>query len=182
LKFIEHSKREPEGKRDLFYSILDTSVGTLIIASSDHGLVRILLPHEDDADSTARLQELYPVSTLVEHRERNQSVIDQLAEYFDGSRRTFSLPLEFRGTYFQRMVWKAVARVPFGQTRSYGEIAGEIGKPTACRAVGAANAANPIPIIIPCHRIIGSDGSMTGFGGGIPLKIKLLSMENSIIL
>ncbi|MFH1942641.1 MAG: methylated-DNA--[protein]-cysteine S-methyltransferase, partial [bacterium] len=102
---------------------------------------------------------------------------NQLLEYFNGTRKVFSLPIDLRGTDFQKSVWEAVRKVPYGQTRSYGDIAKAIGNPRASRAVGAANGANPIPIIIPCHRIIGSDGSITGFGGGIPLKQKLLNLE-----
>ena len=182
LKCIERSGKNNETKSNLFYTEMNASIGKLVIASSNHGLVRILLPDEKNGDSISRLQKLYPASTHLEDRVKNQHVIDQLDAYFNRSLKAFSLVLELRGTEFQRMVWMAVARVPFGQTRSYGEIAREIYRPKACRAVGAANGANPIPIIIPCHRIIGSDGSMTGFGGGVPLKIKLLKIENALIL
>jgi methylated-DNA-[protein]-cysteine S-methyltransferase len=103
----------------------------------------------------------------------------QLEEYFAGGRRVFDLPLAPRGTEFERQVWKALLDVPFGETRSYAEIAGAIARPAACRAVGRANGSNPIPIIIPCHRIIGADGSLTGYGGGLPLKRWLLNHEGA---
>ncbi|MDR2476305.1 MAG: methylated-DNA--[protein]-cysteine S-methyltransferase [Treponema sp.] len=101
----------------------------------------------------------------------------QLSEYFNGGRKTFDLPLLLRGTDFQRSVWEALQTIPFGETCSYGKVAVRIGKPKAVRAVGMANNRNPIVIIIPCHRVIGQDGSLTGYGGGLPLKQFLLDME-----
>jgi methylated-DNA-[protein]-cysteine S-methyltransferase len=101
----------------------------------------------------------------------------QLAEYFDGKRKTFNLPLAPEGTEFQKSVWQALQTIPFGETRSYGEIAAQIGKPQASRAVGMANNRNPIVIIIPCHRVIGHDGNLTGYGGGLKVKEFLLHLE-----
>jgi methylated-DNA-[protein]-cysteine S-methyltransferase len=101
----------------------------------------------------------------------------QLDEYFSGRRRAFDLPLEFRGTEFQRSVWNALLEIPYGETRTYGQIADQIGNPTAVRAVGAANGRNPISIITPCHRVIGLSGALTGFGGGLDAKAYLLSLE-----
>ena len=100
-----------------------------------------------------------------------------LANYFEGKQTTFDLPLDPRGTEFQKSVWRALTEIPFGATATYREIAHRIGKPDAVRAVGAANGANPIPIVIPCHRVIGSNGSLTGFGGGLPVKRWLLDHE-----
>jgi methylated-DNA-[protein]-cysteine S-methyltransferase len=101
----------------------------------------------------------------------------QLAEYFNGKRRSFDLPLALHGTDFQRSVWKALQTIPAGETRSYKDIAALIGNPKAVRAVGMANNRNPIVIIVPCHRVIGSDGSLTGYGGGLPAKQYLLNLE-----
>jgi len=101
----------------------------------------------------------------------------QLDEYFSGKRKVFDLPLKLNGTDFQVAVWKALQKIPFGETRSYGEIARAIGKPKAVRAVGMANNRNPIVIIVPCHRVIGHDGSLTGYGGGLELKRQLLELE-----
>jgi methylated-DNA-[protein]-cysteine S-methyltransferase len=101
----------------------------------------------------------------------------QLAEYFAGERRVFDLPLDPRGTDFERRVWQEVAAIPYGETRSYAQVARAAGRPAACRAVGRANGSNPIPLVIPCHRVIGSDGSLTGYGGGLPLKRFLLALE-----
>jgi len=104
----------------------------------------------------------------------------QLQEYFAGERQTFALPLHPLGTPFQLSVWRELARIPYGATISYGEMARRIGQPQAVRAVGAANGRNPLPIVLPCHRVIGADGSLTGFGGGLPTKQFLLSMESRV--
>src|SRR5262249_16865741 len=103
--------------------------------------------------------------------------VDQLTDYFAGKRWSFDLPLDLQGTDFQIRVWRALLEVPYGETRSYGQIAQSIGAPNAVRAVGAANGANPIAIIGPCHRIIGSSGKLTGYGGGLPVKKMLLELE-----
>jgi methylated-DNA-[protein]-cysteine S-methyltransferase len=114
---------------------------------------------------------------LVEDTGRTAGLRRQLAEYFAGTRREFDLRLAPEGTPFERSVWEELRRIPFGETRSYGEIAQAIGRPGAARAVGRANGANPIPIVVPCHRVIGADGSLTGFGGGLEAKSRLLEIE-----
>ncbi len=106
-----------------------------------------------------------------------QQALQQLAEYFNGSRQQFDVKIAPKGTVFQESVWQELCKIPFGQTASYGEIAKRIGNPKACRAVGLANAKNPLPIIVPCHRVIGKDGSLTGFGGGLEIKKQLLDLE-----
>ncbi len=106
----------------------------------------------------------------------------QLEAYFDRRLRAFDLPLAPHGTPFRRAVWEALLGVPYGTTTSYGEIARRIGKPSAVRAVGAANGANPIPVVIPCHRVVGSDGSLTGYGGGLPIKEQLLALEGVTLI
>ena len=100
-----------------------------------------------------------------------------LADYFKGKLKKFTVPLDFQGTDFQKRVWKALLTIPFGETRSYGEIARQLGKPTASRAVGAANGRNPISIMAPCHRVVGSTGQLTGFAGGLKAKNRLLTLE-----
>ena len=109
-----------------------------------------------------------------------REVVRQLKAYFDGRLKAFDLPLAPRGTEFQMQVWRLLRTIPYGRTWSYGEIARRLGRPEASRAVGAANGQNPIPVIIPCHRVIGSDGSLTGFGGGLPIKRKLLALEGAL--
>ena len=103
----------------------------------------------------------------------------QLQEYFAGDRRDFTIPLDLEGTDFQRAAWLALADVPYGETASYGEQAERIGRPRASRAVGAANGKNPVPIVLPCHRIVGADGSLTGFAGGLEMKERLLAHERA---
>jgi methylated-DNA-[protein]-cysteine S-methyltransferase len=114
---------------------------------------------------------------VVEDPARTAEVRRQLEQYFAGERREFDLTLAPAGTPFELAVWEELRRIPFGETRSYGEIARTLGRPTAYRAVGRANGANPIPIVVPCHRVIGSDGSLTGFGGGLDAKSRLLELE-----
>ena len=110
-----------------------------------------------------------------------EEVETQLDSYFASELQEFDLRLELTGTEFQKIVWKMLTKIPYGETWSYGELARHIGRPKASRAVGAANGLNPIPVIIPCHRVIGSDGKLTGFGGGIKTKEYLLNLENNVI-
>jgi methylated-DNA-[protein]-cysteine S-methyltransferase len=106
----------------------------------------------------------------------------QLRAYFDGNLRDFDLPLDMQGTVFQKRVWDELLRIPYGQTRSYMQVAVSVGAPQAVRAVGAANGANPVPIVVPCHRVIGSSGKLTGYGGGLPLKKRLLELEGTLAM
>ena len=157
----------------LAYKIIDSPAGKLKMVASDKGLVAILW--ENDKPRRVPLSEMAEDSkhkVLVE-TER------QLREYFAGERKSFSLPLDMRGTRFQRDVWEALLAIPFGETRSYGELAKKLGNPTASRAVGAANGRNPISIVVPCHRVIGSSGKLTGFAGGLETKARLLEIENA---
>jgi methylated-DNA-[protein]-cysteine S-methyltransferase len=107
------------------------------------------------------------------------AAIEQLQQYFSGTRRAFELPLAAQGTDFQRAVWRALQTIPYGQTVSYGDLAGKLGNAKASRAVGLANGANPLPVVVPCHRVIGADGSLTGFGGGLAIKRALLRLERA---
>jgi methylated-DNA-[protein]-cysteine S-methyltransferase len=106
----------------------------------------------------------------------------QLRAYFDGNLRDFDLPLDMQGTVFQKRVWDELQRIPYGETRSYMQVAVSVGSPQAVRAVGAANGANPVPIVVPCHRVIGSSGKLTGYGGGLPLKKRLLELEGTLAM
>lgn len=109
-----------------------------------------------------------------------QEVLRQLEEYLDGARREFSLPLRPAGTPFQRAVWQALGTIPYGQTRTYGEVAAQVGRPKACRAVGMANNRNPLSILVPCHRVVGKNGALTGYAGGLDVKARLLKLEQTI--
>lgn len=145
--------------------------GDLTLIASDTGLAAILW--DDDAAMQARYS---PRREESDHPVIAATVC-QLEEYFAGTRTTFDLPLDPVGTDFQRDVWRALLTIPYGETRSYADIARAIGRPTATRAVGAANGRNPLPIVTPCHRVIGSNGTLTGFGGGLPNKQLLLALE-----
>jgi methylated-DNA-[protein]-cysteine S-methyltransferase len=132
-------------------------------------------------ESGIRSIEFAPVRSVGGQRDDGSPLIEeavrQLRAYFLGTRREFELPLDPQGTAFQKRVWRHLITIPYGQTRSYRQVAESIGAPLAVRAVGAANGANPIPIVVPCHRVIGAGGKLTGYGGGLPLKQKLLELE-----
>jgi methylated-DNA-[protein]-cysteine S-methyltransferase len=152
--------------------LIDSPVGQLKLVASDKGLAAILW--KDENPRRVRLGSLAedPDNPFLVETER------QLGAYFAGRLKTFTVPLDFRGTEFQKSVWKALLTIPFGETRSYAQIARQIGRPTAARAVGAANGRNPISIIAPCHRVIGSTGALTGFAGGLAAKERLLAIES----
>lgn len=150
---------------------IKSPVGWLKLVAGEHGLAAILW--ENDNPGRVRLGPLaeaknHPVLLETEY---------QLDEYFAGKRRQFSLPFDFAGTGFQKDVWRALSTIPFGETRTYAEIAAQIGRPRAVRAVGAANGKNPLSIVVPCHRVIGSNGKLTGFAGGLEVKAWLLRFE-----
>jgi methylated-DNA-[protein]-cysteine S-methyltransferase len=149
--------------------------GELIVAVDEDGnLVTLVLPNGHGRWQDEILENEYIVAEDVQ---RCAFVTSQLDDYFAGNRRTFDIPLRLEGTAFQKQVWTALRDIPYGSTTSYGKLAERIGNPAAVRAVGMANGMNPIPIIIPCHRVIGADGSLTGFGGGLELKAQLLKLE-----
>ena len=149
---------------DTRFTITDTPVGELLLTGTDDGLTGIqFAPHV--APQGQRDDEVLA------------GVVAQLAEYFAGARTSFDIALAPSGTPFQRGVWSAIAAIPYGETVSYGSIAAELGHPGAARAVGMATGRNPIVIVIPCHRVVGADGSLTGFGGGLDRKTLLLDLE-----
>jgi len=158
---------------------LKTPHGVVTIVCGPKGVLKIELPGERKVrvDPAAIAKKAKLDLPIEEGGDRIERVRDELTEYFEGRRRKFRLPLAPQGTPFQHAVWDAVYAIGFGETTSYGAIAKAIGRPTAFRAVGAANGQNPIPIVIPCHRIVGSAGHLTGFGGGLPLKAALLAHE-----
>jgi methylated-DNA-[protein]-cysteine S-methyltransferase len=163
-----------------YTTTLESPCGPLLCVVDGAGaVVRIdFLTGRDGRDSqqiTRRMRERG--IEVVEDPARTAGLSRQLAEYFAGERRDFDLQLAAAGTPFERSVWEELRRIPFGETRSYGEIARAIGRPGSARAVGRANGANPIPIVVPCHRVIGADGSLTGFGGGLEAKSRLLEIE-----
>ncbi len=155
-----------------YYKWIDSPVGKLKLVASDEGLAAILW--ENDNPKRVRL------SSLIED-EAHPVLVEtesQLNDYFEGKRKVFSIKLDPTGTSFQRKVWQALVEIPFSETRSYGQLAKQVGNAKASRAVGAANGKNPISIIVPCHRAIGASGKLTGFAGGLKRKEFLLILEN----
>lgn len=153
----------------MYYCYLPTPIGDLLLAGERDSLCLIGFPegamrHDPDPD-------------WIYNEQPFEEVRKQLTEYFAGERKEFNVPLGLHGTEFQLQVLEELKRIPYGETTSYGEIARRIGRPKAVRAVGAANGRNPVPIIVPCHRVIGSSGDLTGFGGGLDTKTALLRLE-----
>lgn len=166
--------RQDQGiQKRYVYKMVDSPVGRLTLVATDEGLAGILW--ENDCPRRVQLN--------IEAEDNGHPVLietgRQLEEYFDGRRTEFALRLDLAGTDFQRKVWKALLTIPFGETRSYGQIARQIGSPAAVRAVGAANGRNPVSIIAPCHRVIGATGKLTGFAGGLDTKARLLALEGA---
>ena len=150
-------------------SVFDSPIGKILIAEEDGAITLVGFLTEEPPPEASD-----PPSPLLREAAR------QLLEYFNGDRRVFDLPLCMRGTPFQLAIWNALCGIPYGETRTYADIAAAVGNPKACRAVGMANNRNPISIIIPCHRVIGKDGSLTGYGGGLGRKEYLLSLEQRV--
>lgn len=153
----------------MYYCYLDTPIGELLLAGGADGLTLIGFPK-----GSMRRE---PEPDWIFNEKPLAEACRQLREYFAGDRRQFDLPLKLSGTDFQVSVLRALQEIPYGETVSYGEIAKRIGRPRAVRAVGAANGRNPLPIVVPCHRVIGSTGDLTGFGGGLDTKEALLRLE-----
>jgi methylated-DNA-[protein]-cysteine S-methyltransferase len=167
-----HSLTSREKKMTYFYKMMNSPVGVLKLVTSNNGLAAILWENDDPKRvRLGPLEENKSHPTLLE-TER------QLSAYFAGKLKKFSLKLDFVGTEFQKKVWTALVAIPFGETRSYAQVAAQIGHPKAVRAVGAANGKNPLSIIAPCHRVIGSNGKLTGFAGGLEAKASLLKLES----
>ena len=157
---------------DLFYLRTPSPVGPLFLAASTKGLVRL--------EFEARVQKLNADTIRLHESEPALApYVRELDDYFSGKRREFSLPLDLRGTEFQLACWQALLEIPYGETRSYRDIARAIGHPQAYRAVGMSNNRNPVAIVVPCHRVIASSGSLCGYGGGLDLKRKLLDLEQA---
>ncbi len=154
--------------------------GTGYLASTSQGVCRIELKEDRRDDFFWWLERIFGRNNLVEDPLPNAPALEELARYFAGRLTTFTSPLDLRGTNFQRKVWAALLRIPFGRTASYREVAAAIGKPQAARAVGSANHANPVPVIVPCHRVIGANGDLVGYGGGLDVKRYLLGLEGAM--
>ena len=151
--------------------VMETDVGRLTLVATEPGLAAILWEHERPNRVWVDIGGEDPGDPVL------VAAVRQLAEYFAGRRQAFTVPLDPSGTAFQRQVWSALLTIPFGETRSYGDIARQIGHPEAVRAVGAATGRNPLSIVVPCHRVVGASGALTGFAGGLDAKARLLALE-----
>jgi O-6-methylguanine DNA methyltransferase len=163
-----------DGLETLYYSRYNSLAGTLLVAVSEKGMVALAFdrgqfPFPRDKNLKWELSE-----------KKTKPYTKELAEYFSGKRRDFSFPLDLRGTPFQVSCWRALLKIPYGETRTYADIARAVGEPKGFRAVGLANNRNPIAIVVPCHRVIASDGTLCGYGGGLDLKRKLLELEGAL--
>jgi methylated-DNA-[protein]-cysteine S-methyltransferase len=161
-------------ENQLLHTTIDSPIGELLLLGEEDSTLRGLYMQEGRTRAAVR-------SSWRAAEEPFGAARDQLGEYFAGERTAFDLPLEMHGTDFERSVWAELERIPYGQTTSYGEIARRIGRPDRARAVGAANGRNPISVVVPCHRVIGADGSLTGYGGGLERKRFLLELEGGAL-
>jgi len=156
-----------------YWTTVDSPLGPLMLTADDEGLTGVYMePHSHGPDG--------PGPGWIERSAPFEDVMRQLEEYFAGERSEFDLPLHPDGTPFQLEVWEALKSIPYGEVRSYGDIAAQVGRPGASRAVGLANGRNPISVIVPCHRVIGASGSLTGYGGGLERKRQLLDLEAGV--
>jgi len=162
-----------------FLTSYHSPLGTYILGSSQQGVVCV--ETENKAPVCLARWEREGIQTQEGSSKHNDAVAGELDEYFAGRLREFSVPLDLRGTPFQRQVWDLLRSIPYGETRSYSQIAHALGRPAAVRAVGGANASNPVSIVVPCHRVIGSDGKLTGYGGGLDRKEALLNLEAGVL-
>lgn len=164
-----------------YVETVESPAGPLALAVDEEGALLWLQFVEGDYGATlegALNQEGFSVE---EDSRRTAHAREELLEYYSGDRREFGLPVVFRGTEWQQAVWRALTRIPYGETRTYGEIAAMVGRPKSSRAVGRANATNKLPLVVPCHRVIGANGSLTGFAGGTHLKVRLLEHEARVL-
>jgi O-6-methylguanine DNA methyltransferase len=158
---------------------IESPIGALRLASSARGLAFLELPHASGRGLAGWLERAFPGARCREDAGANRRAVEQVLEYLEGERTAFELPLDLRGTEFQLRVWTVLRGIPYGETRSYTEVARSVARPRAVRAVGSANGANPLPLVVPCHRVVESGGRLGGYGGGLPLKAKLLAMERA---
>ncbi|OKL35658.1 methylated-DNA--[protein]-cysteine S-methyltransferase [Domibacillus mangrovi] len=166
-------------ERVIEWSIVEYGRWQLYVAKTEKGLCYVGSPGQLYEELEVCIQKYFPQASLVENEEALKPYIDELRQYFKGMRQSFSLPLDVKGTPFQEEIWEALQQIPYGKTYSYSDIAELIQKPTAVRAVGTAIGANPVLITVPCHRVIGKNGSITGYRGGMDLKEYLLQLEAS---
>lgn len=163
--------------RQVYWDTLEQGHWTFYLAATNLGLCRVTLPHETMSGLTGWVGQHVPGGTLMRDENRMRLYLGPLRGYFLGAGTAFDVPVDFRGTPFQISVWQELRKIPYGGTCTYSDIAFAIGRPDAVRAVGAAIGANPLPIVVPCHRVVGKDGKLTGYRGGMDIKARLLRLE-----
>ncbi|MCM3746581.1 methylated-DNA--[protein]-cysteine S-methyltransferase [Paenibacillus pasadenensis] len=168
-----------DNRQQLYWSLLETGDWRFYIAADENGLVFCGSLNGEFTELADWAAQRRPELQLEPSKEQLQPYADQLTQFLEGKRTSFNLPLALKGTSFQMKVWEALQNIPFGETRSYAELATAIGRPSAARAVGAAVGANPVLIPVPCHRVIGASGALTGYRGGMDMKTRLLALEQS---
>ena len=166
----------------VYCTSFDSKIGLLYVASTDRGVCKITLPRQTKRDFIRWLNENFEDSEVVDNNSRNRDVIDQLNRYFNGRLAKFTCAMDVIGTPFQVRVWKELTKIPYGTTISYKQLAKRIGTSRGFQAVGRANAANPLPIIVPCHRVLGTDGSLVGYASGVKTKEFLLKLEGALMI
>lgn len=158
---------------------LESPIGTLQLAATPKGLLRITLPRSGGIGFRGWLKRMLPDAEPIEQLPQLDLACQEIREYFAGRLRVFTVPLDLRGTDFQCEVWRALVEIPYGETRSYADVARQVRRPKAFRGVGNANGANPIPLLVPCHRVVTSRGKLGGYGGGLQTKRRLLALEQA---
>ena len=166
----------------VYTSVFESAVGPLSLASTDKGMCKLCIRGYRRSDFVPWLHRCLPDHDIIESESRNRASISELKEYLSGRLTTFSIPLHMIGTDFQKTVWTELLKVPYGTTISYKELARRVGVPRGSQSVGRVNAANPLPLVVPCHRVVGADDSLTGYGGGIKMKEFLLRLEGALLL
>jgi len=166
----------------VYCTSFDSKIGLIYIASTDKGVCKISVPRQSKRDFFGWLRDNFDDSQVTDNKSRNKEVMDQLNRYFNGKLAKFTCAVDLIGTPFQIRVWKELTRIPYGTTISYKQLAKRLGTSRGFQAVGRANAANPIPIIIPCHRVLGTDGSLVGYASGVKTKEFLLKLEGALMI
>lgn len=169
-------------KTKVYCTSFDSRIGRIYIASTEKGVCKVSVPKETRKDFFEWIEQHFDLDDVVDDRSHNRESIDQLNRYFNGRLVKFTVPLDLMGTPFQIRVWKELLKIPYGTTITYKQLTRRVSAGSAFQAVGRANAANPVPIIVPCHRVLGSDGSLVGYACGIKTKEFLLRLEGAIML
>jgi methylated-DNA-[protein]-cysteine S-methyltransferase len=166
----------------VYCTSFDSKIGLIYIASTDKGVCKISVPRQTKKDFFRWLHENFDDSEVVDNKSRNKEVMDQLNRYFNGKLAKFTVAVDMRGTPFQLRVWKELLKISYGTTISYKQLAKRLGTSRGFQAIGRANAANPLPIIVPCHRVLGTDGTLIGYASGVKTKEFLLKLEGSLMI